>query len=241
MILVVAAMPEEVARILPPAASSPRSAVVTCGFGGRPIAIAVTGEGDVCAARGIHRALAQVRPSAVVAIGFSGALRTGLEPGALIVAAEVRRQRDTFAASGPAMRRAAELTGARPGVVITHQHVLTAARDKARLAATLPAACALPAVVDLESASYVAAAVRARLPWLVLRAVSDLADESLPRILGRCRDARGAMRRRAIVGRSLLTPWIWPALWKLQRRSRVAAESLAAGVEALVASWPTAS
>ena len=62
------------------------------------------------------------------------------------------------------------------------------------------------AVVDLESAAFVEAADEAGVPWLVLRAVADTADESLPAWLDRCRDANGAIRRaRVVCGRCSAT------------------------------------
>jgi hypothetical protein len=92
-----------------------------------------------------------------------------------------------------------------------------------------------PTVVDLESAAYAEAAVAEGIPWLVLRAVSDTADEALPGLLNRALDDGGAIRRGRVLAGLLGHPSALPQLLGLRRRVRGAAEVLARGVEALVA------
>jgi hypothetical protein len=91
------------------------------------------------------------------------------------------------------------------------------------------------AVVDLESAAYAEAAAAERIPWLVLRAVSDTADEALPALLNRALDDGGAIRRGRVLAGLLGHPAALPQLLGLRRRVRASAEVLARGVEALLA------
>ena len=47
--------------------------------------------------------------------------------------------------------------------------------------------------------AYAAAAQAAAIPWIVLRAVSDRADEALPALLNRCRNDGGAVNRSRVL------------------------------------------
>ena len=73
--------------------------------------------------------------------------------------------------------------------------------------------------LDMESAVIGAAAMRYRVPFVVVRAISDLVDETLPLDLNLfCRPAtflRGAWT-------VLTTPRTWPALYRLHRQQTVA-------------------
>ena len=73
--------------------------------------------------------------------------------------------------------------------------------------------------LDMESAVIGAAAMHDRVPFVVVRAISDLVDESLPLDLNLfCRPAtflRGSWT-------VLTTPRTWPALYRLHRQQTVA-------------------
>jgi len=87
-------------------------------------------------------------------------------------------------------------------------------------------------VVDLESATYLAAATAAGIPWLVLRSVSDTADEALPELLNQSRDGGGAVRRGQVLFGLLRQPQALPFLLTLRGRVARGAEALAAAVAA---------
>ena len=73
--------------------------------------------------------------------------------------------------------------------------------------------------LDMESAVIGAAAMHDRVPFVVVRAISDLVDETLPLDLNLfCRPTmflRGAWT-------VLTTPRTWPALYRLHRQQTVA-------------------
>ena len=96
-------------------------------------------------------------------------------------------------------------------------------------------AAAAAAVVDLESAAYAEAAIAARIPWLILRAVSDTAAEALPALLNHARDAGGAVRRGRVVAGLLREPSALPRLLGLRRRVAACAEALARGAARVIA------
>jgi hypothetical protein len=122
-------------------------------------------------------------------------------------------------------------TGARPGVVVSVADLVETPADKARL---LAAGGGASLVVDLESAAVVEVLAAAGIPWAVLRAVSDTADEHLPEILRRCRDDGGLHRGRLLTG-ALRDPAVIADLWRLGRRMRRCATALATAVEQVLA------
>jgi len=157
-------------------------------------------------------------------IGVAGALTPDLGIGDVIAARQVLQPGgEPWEPSLELLARAVE-AGIRTGTVLTTTRLAATPSEKARLAAH-PGVGA-PAVVDLESAVYAQAADAAGVPWLVLRAVSDTAAESLPAYLEHCRDEGGAVRRGRVVLRALVRPWTIPALLRLGRKVNRCSEDL---------------
>jgi nucleoside phosphorylase len=256
---IVAAMPEEMAPLRaratglrhPPGAGLD---VMIGRLGDRPVALAVTGDGERNARRGLAVLLAAGPVERVVAIGVAGGLSPGLGEGSLVVARWVVSERgvadgagaasaeNMATATGASARLRAEpslvawavrATGARPGVIVSADRIADSVAEKRRLL-LLAGAGDAPAVVDLESASYAATAEHMGIPWVMLRAVSDGCDEALPPLLNRCRDAGGAVRRGAVARGLLTDPGALPVLLALRRRVRQYAAVLATSVEALL-------
>ena len=86
------------------------------------------------------------------------------------------------------------MPGARSGTLVTVDRPLVAAAEKAAWAARIGDGSA---AVDMESAAWARAAAARGIPYIVVRAVSDAADEELPGYLSRCMDADGGIRRSA--------------------------------------------
>jgi adenosylhomocysteine nucleosidase len=199
---------------------------------GRSLALSVTGDGAHNARTGVAALLAASQAEGLIAIGVAGALSRGLATAALVVASRVTDEGGTSVLSDE--RRTTDVaraTGGRLGVVLSAAAIVDRAADKQRLADQIGAGHA-PAVVDLESATYVGGAVAAGVPWLVLRAVSDTADESLPDLLNRSRDGRGAIRRGQVLLGLLRQPQALPFLLTLRGRLGRCAEVLAQAVAA---------
>jgi nucleoside phosphorylase len=197
---------------------------------GRSVALAVTGDGEHNARGGVAALLAASGARGLIVIGVAGALSRGLTPAALVVASRVTDE------GGKSVMRneqqtadVARATGGRMAVVLSTGAIVDRADEKQRLAQRIGAG-EIPAVVDLESATYVAGAVAAGVPWLVLRAVSDTADESLPPLLNRSRDGGGAIRRGQVLLGLLRQPQALPFLLELRGRVRRCAEVLADAV-----------
>jgi adenosylhomocysteine nucleosidase len=215
---------------------------------GEEVALLATGDGPAAAAAGLEALLAAVRPRRLLVVGVAGGLTPGLAEGALVAA---RRVVD---AGGRAVPRdpdaswldAALAGGAVGGAVISADHIV--AGPAARLAvlrqalggvAAVPGEARPPvATVDLESAAYARVAAAWSLPYLVVRAVLDTAEEELPLDFEACRDAGGRVSNARVVLRALLRPRSCGELWRLRARVRAAAARLGELAERLVAAAP---
>ena len=205
--------------------------IVSGRLGANRVALAVTGDGDRNARLRAAAVLALAPARALLAIGVAGALSDDLVPGELIAVTRVLREHGPVLAASPQLADAAAGHGARAGVAVTADRIADTVADKQRLLAIAAAA----AVVDLESAAYAEAAIAARIPWLILRAVSDTAAEALPALLNHARDAGGAVRRGRVVAGLLREPSALPQLLGLRRRVSACAEALARGTERVIA------
>lgn len=231
---IVAALPEELAPLRARVTGIERrragAGVVEMGLlDGRRVALSVTGDGERNARAGVAALLAVSRAQQLVVIGVAGALSPGLDAAALVVASRVTDEAgNTVVGDAGQIAAVARATGGRTGVVLSAADLVDRPSEKQRLAERV--GTDVPAVVDLESATYVAAAVAAGIPWLVLRAVSDTAGEPLPELLNRSRDAGGAVRRAQVVLGLLRQPRALPVLLALRARVGRCAEVLAAAV-----------
>ncbi len=229
MIAIVAAMPEEVAPL--------RARLVGGRLRGQDVAIEVTGDGARNARNGAEVLLARRKFDALVVLGVSGALTPALATADLIVGARVRDEEGrAHDASGAQVTALAQATGGRPALVMSARKIADSVEEKTRLARLAELeADGRPAVVDLESAAYVAAASAAHVPWIVLRAVSDTAGEALPGILNRSADSSGSVNRGRVLRGLFSDPGALPHLLALRKRVTQCADVLARAAEAAVA------
>lgn len=178
------------------------------------VVIAATGDGAKNAGERAAAFCDGVRPLAVVGAGIAGALSPGLGSGEIVAS---RRVRD-FSGDAPEpdarlLSRALE-AGASAGTLLTVARPITAAAEKRRLAASFDG----PSAVDMESAAWARVAASRGIPYLVVRSISDRADEDLPDYLAACMGENGAIRRGAVVARALARPSRIPDLVRLRRR-----------------------
>jgi nucleoside phosphorylase len=237
MLAVVAAMPEELAPLVARAREtrvlSDRSPfkLQAARLVDRSVALVVTGDGARNARLGVEALGAAVAVDGLVVVGVAGAATSDLRPGALVVADEVQAEAGASFLADPAIvERAVRRAGARAAHVVSATAIADSPERKRDLAARAGAAGA-PVAVDLESATYVAAAARMGVPWTVLRVISDAADEALPALLNQARDDGGAVKRGAVALRLLGSPGALPVLLRLRARVRDAGEQLADAVE----------
>jgi adenosylhomocysteine nucleosidase len=237
--VVLAAMPEELRPLRwlltdPHPVTVGDVAMVTGRLHGQLVVLAVTGDGSRNARERAAAVLALAPARALLAIGVAGALSADLAPGDLVAVTRVVREH------GPPLTASQQLIdvaarGARTGVAVTATRIADTVAEKQRLLAVARAGGDGAAVVDVESAAYAEAAIAARVPWMILRAISDTAFESLPTLLNRCRDHGGAVRRGLVFARLLREPLVLPRLLDLRRRVVACAEALAPAVARVIA------
>jgi adenosylhomocysteine nucleosidase len=158
-----------------------------CGFraeaiiAGRLGLLAEPGGGSVAGTEAAIERLLADGVRALVSFGIAGALAPSLRSGALLLPAAVRGgsgaahwvDRDWHARLAAAAK--AKGIAVAVGGVLAHDSVVASAAEKVALHRATNALA-----VDMESARVAAAAARARLPFVILRAVADPAAQDLP-------------------------------------------------------------
>ena len=182
---------------------------------------AVVGGGDPARLRRMLDEAAE-GATAVLSFGIAGGLDEALEPGALVVATRVRAPGGAWPADTAWSSALVRASGARFGVVAGADSVVSAPGTKRSLRLMTDAL-----VVDMESAVAAAFAASRGLPFAVLRAVADTAEETLPlaAAVGLSRSGRPAPGRVAVA--LLRRPGELPALVQVAKRSRTALDALA--------------
>ena len=225
-ILIVASDPMEFPGILSHAREARRFALGThwarqARLGEHAVLLAANGAGAARAAAAVDAAVARFEPEAVVSTGFCGALDETLQLADIVVAdaiVEVVGQAVLPAAGFPpaGLKRQPRI-----GTVCTADHVVRTAEEKRKLFAT--GACA----VDMEAAGAAARAQCHALPFYCIKAVTDLAGETLANDFNRALRPDGHFDTMDILGRALSRPTARiPELLRLRSRSRRAARTL---------------
>lgn len=185
-------------------------------LGGHELVLAANGVGWKRAAEAVERACAVFPFDAVVSTGFCGALDPGLAVAAVVVA-------DSIAAPDR-LYPAAPLAGPMPyraGAVCSVDHVVRSADEKSRLAAGGAIA------VEMEAAGAAASAMERALPFHCVRAVSDLAGETMANDFNGALRADGHFDTMLILREALRQPAVrLPELLRLRIRCARAARVL---------------
>jgi adenosylhomocysteine nucleosidase len=228
---VVSALPRELAPLIGRTANRRKSRaggrrVVRGTLGRADVVLMPTGDGRQAASEGLSALLAAFPVRRLIVVGIAGGLSPALDPGTILVAGEVR----SAGAAVPApdatwVERALASPLTREAVLLSSETILCSPESKAKAWRELGRQ--RPAAVDLESAAYAAVAARNGIPYVVLRAICDPAEEPLPFDLNRCRDRRGRVSQRKVVARAMLHPGDIAALWSLRRRVAVCSIKLA--------------
>jgi adenosylhomocysteine nucleosidase len=197
------------------------------------VVLAATGDGEQAARVGIARLLAHQEVDALIVVGVAGGLDPALQAGAIVAARAVHNGTEPVGEPDQKwLGRALEQAGTVEGTVVSSSGIAIDSASKSRLWLELDGR--VPAVVDLESATYAREAVTRGIPYLVLRAVSDTADETLPLDFNRFRDAHGRIDRNRVLRHALLHPHLLPRLLALRERVQECARRLADVTEGLL-------
>jgi hypothetical protein len=109
--------------------------------------------------------------------------------------------------------------------LLTADHVVSTADEKQRLSVIAEA-------VDMESFTILSVARTKNLPAAVIRVISDSFDANLPVDIDTMLDSQGNVKLRGVVRYVTKHPLAVPALMRLGRESKTAAEALAHFLEA---------
>ena len=212
------------------------------GVGEREYWLVRTGIGPEKARRVAEQVLSRQAWAAAVSTGFACAL-TSAKVGDLIVGLDViedvngRMQTVKIDRADAARKRLQAVTsgvpvGVQTGAVLSINRIACRASEKAHWAHVSGAVG-----LDMESAALAREAQKARVPFLVARTVSDLADEDLPLDFNLFLRPGGWLVGAASV---LAAPSRLAGLARLRRQSRLAAANLTQVVQAYAGSGTSA-
>jgi adenosylhomocysteine nucleosidase len=226
-ILVLAALPVELAALARRLGLRSAGPVVRGTFAGVPLVAAASGVGLERARRRAGELVAAERPEAVLVTGIAGGLRPGLAVGEVLVPAEVAAE------SGE--RYATTLAASIGGVVVAGRLVSTHTAATTRAAKAALRRRYEADAVDMESAAVAAVCVERGVRWLCIRAISDSAEGELPAEALALTDVDGRPRLGAAARYVLRHPAGISPLLRLGRDARGAATAAAEKVAAVVA------
>ena len=169
------------------------------------------------------------RPAGVVSFGLCGALAPELEVGDLVCATAVVTSEGEFAVDEALSSSLAQRLGrVSLGKVAGSDLIVPDPQAKSALGQGCSAIA-----TDMESHKVARAAIRAGVPFAVLRAVSDRADESLPRSAQAGFRPDGTVDVLAVVAALARRPSELPALLRTARHAGMAFKALERAAAAL--------
>jgi len=187
------------------------------------VQVLLTGMGVVNAERAVRRALASIRPKAVLSCGFAGGLRPGLVRGTVV-----------FEAVGlTALEQSLQLVGAQPARFHCASRIALKAAEKRALWESTGADA-----VEMESRAICEVCREQAIACGIVRVISDTAEEDLPLDFNQLMTPSHDMDFRKLAKSILKSPRSIGGLLRLQRECKAAARRLAAVLEAVLAQRP---
>jgi adenosylhomocysteine nucleosidase len=176
------------------------------------VAVLLTGIGRTNAERAVRDFLRRHPPRRVFTCGFCGGLDPQLCTGAVL-----------FSTEDAALAAALGAAGARPASFACAARIAVTAEEKKQLWETTGAAA-----VDMESEFIHAVCREHQVPCATVRAISDPAWEDLPLDFNRLSNPDQSLNLGRLMRALAAAPGKLPALRRLQRQTRFAAQQLAA-------------
>jgi adenosylhomocysteine nucleosidase len=188
----------------------------------------ITGMGAANAERVADAVISRTYSFCIVS-GFAGALKPSVKLGNIVACERVQNHtsRQTEICDTDLLTHAAEYGATRIATLLTTDHVVNTATEKNRLSAFAEA-------VDMESFSILRAASKKKVPSLVVRAISDSFDRDMPAELDTILDPQGHVKIASAVRYVAKHPLMVPALMRLGRESKTAAEALGYFLESYI-------
>lgn len=190
-------------------------------LGGIRVASVESGAGVHKAERATRALIDGHAPSWVIACGFAGALRADVKIGDIVVSNSVVDQNDASLETPHGMQ-ADPANGLHVGPVLTADHIVRFVDERRSLAAEFGAiAC------DMESHAVATVCREAKIPLMIVRAITDDLSADLPAEVHALLASSGAGRLGATVGALWNRPESAKDLWKLREHAVLAARRLA--------------
>jgi len=202
--------------------------VFRAAIGSAKVDFVVTGTGVENASR-LANALLGEPYQVCITSGFAGALREAHQVGRILVADAVQELgRSKTLACARNLVHAAENDGAsRVKMFLTSDHVIRTVEEKKQLAPFADA-------VEMESFGVLMAAAAHKRSTVAIRVISDSMRTDMPAIVDTAVDEMGRVKIAGVVRYVARHPLQLPALIRLGRDSKTAAEALAHFLEAFI-------
>jgi adenosylhomocysteine nucleosidase len=188
----------------------------------------ITGMGAANATR-IANAVISNSYSVCIASGFAGALQPTAKLGDIVACERVQHHTNhQIEICDPDLLAHASENGAtRIATLLTTDHVVNTATEKNLLSTFADA-------VDMESFAILQAANKKKVPCAVVRVISDSFDRDMPAELDTIVDPQGHLKIAGVVRYIAKHPFMVPALVRLGRDSKSAAEALTNFLESYI-------
>jgi len=188
----------------------------------------VTGMGAENARKASEIALS--RPCTIcISSGFAGALKPSYKVGDILAALAVQQlgKSKTIECSRNLSMAAYGNHATRAKMFLMVEKPITSVQDKEQLSPFADA-------VDMESFAVLSVAKQKNIPAVAIRVISDRFDEDLPADIDTTVDEHGRVRIGGVIKHIAYHPLQLPALLRLGRQSRTAAQALAHFLEAFI-------
>lgn len=181
----------------------------------------ITGMGAANATRVADSLISKAYSFCIIS-GFAGALKSSVKLADIVASEKVQHHasRRTEICDPDLLAHASENGATRIATLLTTDHVVNTAAEKNRLSVFADA-------VDMESFAILHAANKNRVPCAVVRVISDSSDRDMPEQLDTIIDPHGQVKIAGVVRYVAKHPLMIPALIRLGRDSKTAAEALA--------------
>ncbi|HET9801816.1 MAG TPA: hypothetical protein VFP96_01140 [Candidatus Acidoferrum sp.] len=188
----------------------------------------VTGMGGENARRGAEIGLASPQ-TVCIASGFAGALNPSYKVGDVVAASAVQQlgKSKTLECSRNLAVAALENQAIRANLFLTSDAVVGTAEEKKKLSPFADA-------VDMESFATLSVAKEKNVSAIAIRVISDSFDQDMPAEIDTTVDEFGRVKIGGVVKHLATHPLQLPALIRLGRQTRTAAEALAHFLEAFI-------